>query len=111
MRLITLLNHCQHFSGFVYVKARLLASSQTIEIDVRPRRGSNPVCSGCHKRAPAYDLRPASGYGRPWWWRTLACDSNCWCYGADGLGLEFATPTGASGCWRAVGSPTGEGPC
>jgi transposase len=55
MRLVTLLNHCQHFSGFVYVKARLLASSQTIEIDVRPRRGSNPVCSGCHKRAPAYD--------------------------------------------------------
>jgi transposase len=55
MRLITLLNHCQHFSGFVYVKARLLASSQTIEIDVRSRRGSNPVCSGCHKRAPAYD--------------------------------------------------------
>ena len=55
IRLITLLNHCQHFSGFVYVKARLLASSQTIEIDVRPRRGSNPVCSGCHQRAPAYD--------------------------------------------------------
>jgi transposase len=55
MRLITLLNHCQHFSGFVYVKARLCASSQTIEIDVRPRRGSKPVCSGCHKHGPAYD--------------------------------------------------------
>jgi transposase len=55
MRLITLLNHCEHFAEFVYVKARLCASSQTIEIDVRPRRGSRPVCSGCHRRAAAYD--------------------------------------------------------
>jgi hypothetical protein len=31
--------------------------------------------------------------------------------GAGSLGLEFATPTGASGCWRAAGSLTGEGPC
>jgi transposase len=55
MRLITLLNHCQHYSGFVYVKARLCSQSQTIEIEVRPRRGSKPVCSGCHKRGTAYD--------------------------------------------------------
>jgi hypothetical protein len=42
MRLITLLNQCQHFSGFIYVKARLLASSQTMEIDVRPTAGRPP---------------------------------------------------------------------
>ncbi len=55
MRLITLLNHCQHFPGFVYEKARLSPESSTIEIHVRPRRGSKPVCSGCHKPAAGYD--------------------------------------------------------
>ena len=55
MRLISLLNHYQHFPGFVYDKARHCAQSQTIEITVRPRRGSKPVCSGCHKPGPGYD--------------------------------------------------------
>ena len=55
MRLISLLNHYQHFPGFVYEKARHCAQSQTIEISVRPRSGSKPVCSGCHKPAPGYD--------------------------------------------------------
>ena len=49
------MNHYQHFPGFVYERARLCAPSQTIEITVRPRRGSRPVCSGCHKPAPGYD--------------------------------------------------------
>jgi transposase len=55
MRLITILNHCQHFPGFVYEKARLCPESATIEIHVRPRRGSKPVCSGCHAPAAGYD--------------------------------------------------------
>jgi len=55
MRLITLLNHCERFSGFVYEKARLCQESRTIEILMRPRRGSKPVCSGCHERGTAYD--------------------------------------------------------
>jgi hypothetical protein len=56
MRLICLLTQCQHFPGFVYQKARLCPDSLSIEIDVRPRRGSKPVCSGCHQRGTAYDL-------------------------------------------------------
>jgi transposase len=56
MRLICLLNQCQHFPGFVYQKARLCPDSHSIEIDVRPRRGSKPVCSGCHQRGTGYDL-------------------------------------------------------
>ena len=55
MRLITLLNQCQHFTGFVYAKAQLCPKAGIIEITVRPRRGSKPVCSGCHQRAPGYD--------------------------------------------------------
>ena len=43
------------YPGFVYVNARLCRESQTIEISVRPRRGSRPVCSGCDRPATAYD--------------------------------------------------------
>lgn len=55
MRLTTLLNQCQHFTGFVYEKARLCPKTGIIEITVRSRRGSKPVCSGCHQRTPGYD--------------------------------------------------------
>jgi transposase len=55
MRLICLLNHCEHFPGFVYQKARLCPDDGCIEIDVRPRVGSRPVCSVCHQRGTAYD--------------------------------------------------------
>jgi len=55
MRLISLLNNFQHHPGFVYETARLCEESRTVEITVRPRRGSKPVCSGCHRPATAYD--------------------------------------------------------
>ena len=63
MRLISLLNHYQHFPGFVYERARHCAPSQTIEISVRPRRGSRPVCDqwpgswAYEKRDIPYGLR------------------------------------------------------
>ncbi len=50
-----MLNHYQRYPGFVYEKARLCHETQTIEISVRPRRGSRPVCSGCGRPATAYD--------------------------------------------------------
>jgi hypothetical protein len=43
MRLISLLNRYQHFPSFVYERARHCASSQTIEITVRPRRFESVV--------------------------------------------------------------------
>lgn len=58
MLLTRLLNACHHFPGFVYVAAKLNETLNTIEIDVRPRKGSKPHCSICHKRAPGYDLLP-----------------------------------------------------
>jgi transposase len=68
MRLISLLNQYQHFPGFVYEKARHCADSQTIEITVRPRRGSRPVCSDCHQPATAYDhLRERRFEFVPFW--------------------------------------------
>ena len=50
-----MLNHFQHYPGFVYEKARLCRETQTIEIFVRSRRGSRPVCSGCDRPGTAYD--------------------------------------------------------
>src|SRR5688572_30690603 len=55
MLLTRLLNACHHFPGFVYQGAKLCELTKTIEIDVRPRRGSKPCCSACGKRSPGYD--------------------------------------------------------
>ena len=55
MLLTRLLNACHRFPGFVYEGARLDETKNTIEIDVRPRSGSKPVCSGCGNPARGYD--------------------------------------------------------
>jgi transposase len=49
MLLTRLLNACHHHPGFVYEHARLHEESKTIEVEVRPRRGSKPICSGCYR--------------------------------------------------------------
>lgn len=55
MLLTRLLNACHHFPGFVYEGARLCEASKTIEIDVRPRKGSKAICSGCCRPGRGYD--------------------------------------------------------
>jgi transposase len=57
MLLTRLLNACHHFPGFVYAGARLIESTNTIEIDVRARKGSRGCCSVCARPAPGYDLQ------------------------------------------------------
>jgi len=58
MLLTRLLNACHHFPGFVYAAVRLIETTSTIEIDVRPRRGSRGRCSCCGRRAAGYDVLP-----------------------------------------------------
>jgi transposase len=53
-----LFNACHHFPGFVYAAVRLNEATSTIEVEVRPRRGSKPHCSCCGKAAPGYNLLP-----------------------------------------------------
>ena len=53
MQVKTLLNHVQKHKRFVYGRAQLLSGS--LVVGIRPRRGSRPICSGCHRRAPGYD--------------------------------------------------------
>ena len=55
MELITILNSCYPFPGFVYQQARFSADRKSIEVAVRPRKGSAAVCSRCHQPAPGYD--------------------------------------------------------
>jgi transposase len=55
MELITILNRCHHFRGFVYHQARFSPDKKSIEISVRPRQGSAAICSRCHQPAPGYD--------------------------------------------------------
>src|SRR3979411_1329252 len=55
MELITILNRCHHFRGFVYQQAHFSADKKCIEVAVRPRKGSAAICSRCHQTAPGYD--------------------------------------------------------
>src|SRR5262245_8219513 len=55
LQLITILNRCHRFPGFVYQQARFGSDYKSIEIAVRPRKGSAAVCSRCHQPAPGYD--------------------------------------------------------
>lgn len=55
MELITILNRCHRFRGFVYRHARFGTDKKSIEVAVRPRKGSAAVCSRRHLPAPGYD--------------------------------------------------------
>jgi transposase len=55
MQLLTILNRCHRFRGFVYQHARFSADRKSIEVAVRPRQGSAAICSRCHLPAPGYD--------------------------------------------------------
>ena len=55
MELITILNRCHRFRGFVYQHAHFSADKKSIEVAVRPREGSAAVCSRCHLPARGYD--------------------------------------------------------
>src|SRR5215468_3474858 len=55
MELLTILNRCHRFRGFVYHRARFSPDRTSIEVSVRPRKGSAAICSRCHQPAPGYD--------------------------------------------------------
>jgi len=48
MQIITLLNQCYRFPGFVYRHLRLTPDHRSLEVRIRPRVGSRAICSGCH---------------------------------------------------------------
>jgi len=84
LQLITILNRCHRFPGFVYHQARFSSDHKSIEIAVRPRKGAKAVlttgedawpalswisrplgcASGqrCHEPAPGYDQLPERSF-------------------------------------------------
>jgi hypothetical protein len=65
MELITILNRCHRFRGFVYQHAHFSADKKSIEVAVRPRWGSTAVCSRCHLPAPGYIQLAERRFGLP----------------------------------------------
>ena len=55
MELITIINRCHRFPGFVYHSPRFTADGKGIEVAVRPRKHSAAICSRCRQPAPSYD--------------------------------------------------------
>jgi transposase len=60
MQLKTILNRVECFKSFVYGKVQWVEGEGrlTLEVEVRPRKNSRPVCSGCGCPGPGYDRLP-----------------------------------------------------
>ena len=60
MQLKTILNLVQKHKSFVYGEARWLEEKgrPALEIQIKPRKGSRPVCSMCGRPAAGYDTLP-----------------------------------------------------
>ena len=64
----TILNRIQKHSCFVYRAIVLSEQEEAIEIDIRPRANSRPICSGCERAGPGYDtLEPRRFEFVPLW--------------------------------------------
>ena len=61
MQLQTILNHVEWYKSFVYESVRWsdTESKVSLEVEVRPRANSRPICSGCGQRGPGYDRLPS----------------------------------------------------
>jgi len=64
MRIQTILNRVQRFQSFVYGEARLVEQSgrTALEVELRPRANSRPICSGCGRKRPGYDTLSVRRY-------------------------------------------------
>jgi transposase len=66
MQVKTVLNRVHKIKGFVYGEARFV--NDWIEVDIRPRKGSRAICSGCGRGGPGYDtLEPRHFHFVPLW--------------------------------------------
>jgi len=57
MQLKTILNRVEKHQSFVYedICLKETASSPVLEVSIRPRANSRPICSGCGRKRPGYD--------------------------------------------------------
>jgi transposase len=63
MQLQTILNRVERHKGFVYAAVRFAdADRSVLEVQVRARANSRPLCSGCGRAGPGYDRLPQRRY-------------------------------------------------
>lgn len=56
MQLQVILNRIDRHAGFVYERVRWSGEEHAeLEVEVRSRKRSRPICSGCGKKSPGYD--------------------------------------------------------
>ena len=57
MQLKTILNRVQKHQSFIYTDIKLKQDKQQLKLDIsiRPRSNSRPICSGCGRKRPGYD--------------------------------------------------------
>ena len=60
MELITILNRCHFFPGLRLPARPFQCRQESIEVAVRPRKGSTAVCSRCHLPAPGSFVPPGT---------------------------------------------------
>jgi hypothetical protein len=53
MQLQTILNKVQKFKGYVYENVTLSQDGKKLDVQIRPRKGSSPTCSGCGRKGNA----------------------------------------------------------
>ena len=58
MRVKSILNRVEKNKPFVCERERWGKDQKELLIEMRPRAGSQPVCSGCGERGPGYDTLP-----------------------------------------------------
>lgn len=58
MRLKRILNQCTDFKPFVIENAKFDKTKKQIEVQMRARANSKPICSGCGNPGPCYDRLP-----------------------------------------------------
>lgn len=60
----TILNRLQRFKGFVYKSSRIVERrlGAEIEVEIRAREGSRPICSHCGEKGRQYDLQRERRY-------------------------------------------------
>lgn len=62
MQFKTILNRVERHKGFVYRAVRFSDGRSTLEVEVRERANSRPICSGCGGNGPGYDRLPTRRY-------------------------------------------------
>ena len=57
MQLKTILNRAQKHQSFIYTDIKLKEEGEQLELDIaiRPRSNSRPICSGCGRKGSGYN--------------------------------------------------------